>query len=115
MLSWLPSLASALSLATCYGTLAVVTVLGALGVAITVNATTWAGAIVAFAALAVVGIALRYCRHRQPWPLLLSALGASVVAYAMYGHYDRLLELSGFGLLCLGAFWDWRIRGVAAP
>lgn len=114
-LDWLPGLASALSIATCYGTLVAVTILSTLGIAIAIDERIWAGAIVAFAALAVAGIALGSWRHRYPWPLLLALTGAGAIAYAMYGQYDRLIELSGFALLCLAAFWDWRLRRTAKP
>lgn len=107
---WLPGVATVLSMAACYGTLGLISLLGAMGFALVVDDTIWAGAIVAFAVLAVVGIALGMMRHRQPWPLLVSAIGAGVVAYAMYVHYDRLIEFAGFAILCGAAFWDWRLR-----
>ncbi len=103
-------MATALSLVVCYGTLAVIALLGALGFAISLNEKLWAGAIVTFAALAVGGLGLGLARHRRPWPALVGGLGATVIGYAMYGRYDRLTELVGFVLLCLGAVWDWRLR-----
>lgn len=108
--SWLAGMATALSLAVCYGTLAVIAILGALGFAITLNEKLWAGGIVTFAALAVGGLGLGLARHRRPWPILVGGIGAAVIGYAMYGRYDRLTELAGFALLCLGAVWDWRLR-----
>jgi hypothetical protein len=107
---WLGSVATALSLVACYGTLAVIGILGALGIAIALDETIWAGAIVAFATLAVGGFALGLIRHRQPWPILVGGLGLVILGYAMYVQYDRLTELVGFILLCLAAFWDWRLR-----
>ena len=106
----LAGIGTVLSLIVCYGTLALIGILGALGVAIAVNNTLWAGAIVAFAALAVVGLGAGLMRHRKPWPLLTGGTGAAVIAYAMYVHYDRTIEISGFLLLSLAALWDWRIK-----
>jgi len=108
--SWLPSLATALSLLACYGTLAVLALLGALGVAIDLDEALWAGAIVTTAALAVGGLAVGTVRHRQLWPLLIGVLGAAVIGYAMYVQYSRITEVSGFVLLSAAAFWDWRLR-----
>lgn len=111
-LAWLPGFATAMSLIACYGTLALVSLLGALGVAIALNEALWAGAIVAFAALAVGGLALRFSRHRRLWPLLIGGVGAAAIGYAMIVDYARPIELSGFVLLLGAAFWDWRLRPV---
>ncbi len=109
-LSWLPGVATIASLLVCYGTLAVLALLGLLGVAIALNETLWAGAIVATAVLAVGGLALGARCHHRPGPLLIGALGAAVIAYAMYVDYARITEISGFALLGLAAFRDWRLR-----
>lgn len=109
---WLASVATVLSIAACYGTLAVVAALGAMGIALAVNDTLWAGAIVMFAMLAVVGIALGLQAHHRPLPLLLSIIGAGAITYTMYVNYDRTVELAGFAVLCGAAVWDWRLRRV---
>jgi hypothetical protein len=109
-LDWLAGLATVLSLFACYGTLAVIAILGAIGIAIALDEALWAGVIVAFAALAVGGLGFGLLGHRQPWPCLIGVLGAAAIGYAMYVRYDRAIELSGFILLCLAAFWDWRLR-----
>ncbi len=106
----LAGIGTILSLVTCYGTLAIVSILGALGFAITLNNTIWAGAIVAFAALAAIGLALGYRRHRKPAPLAIGILGAALISYTMLVDYSRVIELIGFVLLALAAFWDWRIK-----
>jgi len=106
---WLAGVGTLLSLAACYGTLGLISVLGTLGIAIAVDNTLWAGAIVGFAGLAVIGLALGLMRHHKPWPILIGALGAAIVAYAMYVQYDRVVEIAGFVLLSLAAFWDWRV------
>ena len=111
---WLAGVATIFSLVACYGTLAVIALLGALGVAIVLDEALWAGAIVTFAALALGGLALGLIRHRKPWPTLLGGLGVLALGYAMYVQYDRLTELAGFVLLSIAAFWDWRIRRASA-
>ena len=114
-LHWLAALSTVLSLAACYGTLAVIALLGVLGTAIAINETLWAGAIVAFAAIATVGLGLGLTRHRQPWPILVGGFGAAAIGYVMYVQYDRLVEVAGFLLLSVAAIWDWRICRVSAP
>lgn len=114
-LVWLSGFATLLSLIACYGTLAVVAILGALGIAVALDEMLWAGAIVAFAALAAGGLAIGFSHHRQVWPLLIGGLGAAAIGYAMYVQYARLIELSGFVLLGVAAVWDWRLRRVRQP
>ena len=114
-LGLLAAVATGLSLVACYGTLAVIGLLGALGIAIALDEALWAGVIVAFAGLAFVGLSLGLARHRRPWPVLVGAAGAAAIGYVMYGHYDRVIELAGFVLLCLAAIWDWRLRRRRAP
>ena len=114
-LAWLPGFATAVSLLACYGTLAIVSLLGALGVAIALNEALWAGAIVTFAAFAVGGLALRSLRHRRLWPLLIGGIGVAAIGYAMFVDYARPIELSGFVLLLVAVFWDWRLRRVRQP
>ena len=110
--SWtrrLAGVATVLSIAACYGTLAVIGTLGAMGIALVVDDALWAGAIVAFAMLAVVGIGLGLQAHHRPWPLLLGDIGAGAITYTMYFNYDRATELTGYALLCAAAAWDWRL------
>ncbi|MFB9148989.1 MerC family mercury resistance protein [Roseovarius ramblicola] len=104
----LAPLATALSLAACYGTLAAVALLGALGVGIALNEAVWAGAIVLFAALAVAALALRWRRHGRVLPVVLAFAGLALIAFAMYVSYSLPTELGGFALLCLGTWADWR-------
>lgn len=109
-LAWLPGAAALLSLVACYGTLAVLAALGALGVAIALDEAVWAALILAFAALAVLGLALGLARHGRPWPLLVGLAGAAAIAYAFYVDYSRPAELAGFALLLAAAVWDRRLR-----
>jgi len=106
--SRLAPLATALSLIACYGTLAAVGLLGALGIGIALNEAVWAGAIVLSAALAVVALALRWRRHGRGVPVLLGGAGLALIGFAMYVSYSLPAELGGFVLLCLGTWADWR-------
>ncbi len=107
---WLGSVATLVSLVACYGTLAAIGILGVLGISIAFDETLWAGVIIAFAVLAVAGFGFGLLCHRQPWPIFIGGLGVAILVYAMYVRYGRLTEISGFILLCLAAFWDWRLR-----
>lgn len=106
---WLAVVATAFSLVACYGTLAAIAVLGALGVTIALNEAVWASAIVLFAALAFVALFFRWRKHRRSLPLLLAGIGLLLIAFTMMVSYQRIIELSGFAFLCAGTFVDWRI------
>ena len=80
-LHWLTALSTVLSLAACYGTLAVIALLGVLGTAIAINETLWAGAIVAFAAIATVGLGLGLTRHLR-WSHFVGQFGSEVKVYS---------------------------------
>ncbi|MDT8328807.1 MAG: MerC family mercury resistance protein [Roseovarius sp.] len=105
---WHAPLATALSLMACYGTLAAIALLGALGVGIALNEAVWAGAIVLFAALAVAALGLRWRRHGRALPVLLGFAGWALIVFAMYIRYSLAAELGGFAFLCLGTYADWR-------
>lgn len=106
--SWVALAATLLSLLTCYGTLAAIALLGALGVGIALNEAVWAGGIVLFAALAVAALALRWRRHGRALPVGLALAGLGLIAFAMYVRYSLPAELAGFALLCAGTYIDWR-------
>ena len=106
---WQAPLAAALSLFACYGTLAVVGLLGLLGVTIVLDQTLWAGAIVVFATLTLAALLLRWHRHRRPAPTLLAATGLVLIAFTMLASYSRLMEFGGFAFLVAGTLLDWRL------
>ncbi len=81
-----------------------------MGIALVIDNTLWSGAIVAFAVLAVVGLALSLSRHRNPWPLLMGVSGCAIITYTMFGSYSRTIEIFGFAVLCGASLWDWRLR-----
>lgn len=60
---WMAPAAAALSLIACYGTLAAIGLRGALGVAITLDETVWATAIVVFAWLTLAALWAGRRRH----------------------------------------------------
>lgn len=112
---WLAGTCTILSMAACYGTLAIVTVLSFLGVTLAINKGVWAGAISLFALLAVLGVVLSYRGHRVKGPLVIAALGAGLILWAMFGSYSRMVELIGFAGLITAAVWDWRVKKVRMP
>lgn len=105
---WLSRGSAICSIVTCYGTLAVIALLGALGISITLNEHAWAGLIVFFAIISVFGLLLSFRRHRNFWPLLMGCLGSGLITYVMAIDYRVILEIPGFVLLGLAVFWDWK-------
>ncbi|MEX2614588.1 MAG: MerC family mercury resistance protein [Alphaproteobacteria bacterium] len=99
-----------LALAACYGTLAAVTLLAAMGTTLMIDEGAWAATIVvlSIAAAAVVTAGIR--KHRRIGPTLLAILGAVAVAYSMTVSYDRAIEAAGFLVLAAGVGWDHWIR-----
>jgi len=117
--SLLAGASALLSVAACYGTLGLIAVLSLMGVTLAVNEQIWAGVIVAFALLAVLGVTLGYRQHRNANPARLAIAGAALVIWAMYGSQaiaDLLglpafaVEITGFSALVAAAWWDWRLK-----
>lgn len=109
----LGSVAAGASIIACYGVLAVVTVLGLLGMTVKLDPSVWVGVIVAFLALALLGLALNALAHRRIDPLLVGAGGALLVCYALLGSYDWRPEAAGFAAVLGAALWDRQIYRVA--
>jgi hypothetical protein len=117
--SWLAGAGALLSIAACYGTLGLVALLSMMGVTLALNVDIWAGVIVAFALLAVIGVTLGYRRHRNANPVRLAVIGAALVTWAMYGAEaivdllgvpSTIVEIAGFAALIASAWWDWRLK-----
>ena len=106
--NWFAPVATGLSLVACYGTLAMVALLGALGVTIALNQAVWAGAIVLFAGLTFVALLVRRRKHGRLVPVALAGIGALLIGFTMLISYARMIELLGFVFLCAGTFLDWR-------
>jgi hypothetical protein len=90
--------------------MAIVTLLSLLGVTLAINKGVWAGAISLFAILALLGVVLSYRQHRVKGPLVIAALGAILVLWAMFGSYSRIVEIMGFAGLITATVWDWRLK-----
>jgi hypothetical protein len=117
--SWLAGASALLSLIACYGTLGLVALFSMMGVTLALNVHIWAGVIIAFALLAVIGVTLGYRRHRNANPVRLAVIGAALVIWAMYGAEaivdllgvpSTIVEIAGFAALMASAYWDWRLK-----
>lgn len=105
--------ATGASMVACYGVLALVGVLGLIGMTVPVNPVLWTAAIVALLLLALLGLALNARAHRRANPLLIGIGGALLVGYALIGRYDWRLEAVGFVAVLGAALWDHRIYRTA--
>jgi len=97
----------------CYGTLAAIAILSLLGIALAVNEAAVAGLVVFFATLAAAVVGLGIRKHGSAMPVMPAAVGAALIAYAMFGTYDWRVELIGFMLLAAAVAWDFRLRAAA--
>lgn len=115
--SWLPRVATALAVLSCYGTTALIGLLSLLGVTLAIDEGVWAVVIGILAGLATVAIAVSYRRHCIVGPTVAAALGLGLILWVMFGSYSRLIELVGFVLLVAATLWDWHAgksrRGIA--
>ena len=120
---WLPAAGTLLSIFSCKGTLAIVTGLSLMGITLHVNVHVWAAAIVLFALVGVLGLALGYRQHRTSGTLLLGILGALFVIFSLYasqaiqmmGIPGSAVELVGFAGLVAAGIWDWRLKKACQP
>lgn len=108
--SWLAPVGTVMAVLACYGTLAAVAMLSAMGITLALNEGIWAGAIVVFALLALAGLVLSWRHHRALPPLLLGIVGAGLIVFTMTVSYSQPIEIAGFVLLVLAAFLDWRAK-----
>lgn len=109
-LSWLGSVTSLLAVATCYGTLAAVTLLSLIGVSVEIDESTLVILITGLLILALLGMVYSWRIHRHPGPLLLSLGAAALLLWVFYGSYSKPLELTGFALLVVASVWDFRAK-----
>lgn len=103
------ALALVLSLLACYGTLAAVAALSALGVTLALHEGAWAGTVVLFALLALAAVVAGRGQHGRLAPSLPALAGTLLLGYVMLVDFDRLLELAAFALLALAVAWDARL------
>ncbi len=78
-LSWLGSATSLLAVATCYGTLAAVSLLSLIGVSVNIDEATLITSITGLLILALSGMLYSWRSHRHPGPLILSLSAAALL------------------------------------
>ena len=105
--SRLPAISLLFALASCYGTLALVAVIGAFGISVRINSALWGATITALTALTWVALACRARRHRLG-PMLLGLAGLCAIVWAMLIRYALGLEVTGFAGLAGAVMWDRR-------
>jgi ubiquinone/menaquinone biosynthesis C-methylase UbiE len=103
-----------LALIACYGTLALLGLMSALGVSLALNEGIWAGTIVLFAWLACAVIAAGIGKHRSVKPLGIAVVGAGILSYSMFVNYQIVVELAGFISLAVAAGYDYHLRRWSA-
>lgn len=102
--------ALAMALITCYGTLALLAILGFLGTGMALNTGVWAGAIIACALLATVVIAIGVRKHGLYKPLFIAITGLILLTYTMMFDYRLLLEIVAFAFLGFATWLDYHHR-----
>ena len=103
-----------MALLACYGTLALVGLMSALGVGLAVDEGVWAGAILLFAWLVCVVIALGPRKHGSFGPLVIGLAGSGLLTYTMLLDYRLAIELAGFALLAFATGYDYHQRRWSA-
>jgi hypothetical protein len=94
----------------CYGTLAIIGLFGALGFSVSIHKGAWAITISLFALIALLGAVLNYRKHGIPPPAILSTIGFGLILWAMFVHFQRFVEITGFSCLIIKAIWDHQIK-----
>lgn len=102
--------AMAISLLACYGTLALIGILSALGVALSPDQTLVKSVIVASTLLATASVGFGVLRHGSALPLVIAACGEALLVTRVVFGVDRLLELLAFVLLAGAVYVDFRLR-----
>ncbi len=109
-LSWIGSFSSLLAVATCYGTLAAVSLLSLIGISVDIDEATLVKLITGLLVMALLGMMYSWYIHRHFGPLLLSLVAATFLVWVFYGSYSKPLELTGFALLIIASIWDFRTK-----
>jgi hypothetical protein len=97
-----------LSILACYGTLALVAILGLIGIPLNIHEGLWASVIVVLAWATVVGVAFECRQLRAKWSLLVAILGALLITAVMFIAYSRMVEIFGFALILIAVIWNRR-------
>jgi len=98
-----------LSILTCYGTLALVAILGLIGIPLNIHEGLWASVIVVLAWAAVIGVVLEFRQLRAKGPLILAVLGALLITAVMFVAYSRIVEIFAFALILIAVIWNRRL------
>jgi len=98
-----------LSIITCYGTLALVAILGLIGIPLNIHEGLWASVIVVLAWAAVAGVAFEFRQLRAKGPLLLAVLGSLLITAVMFVAYSRIVEIFAFALILIAVIWNRRL------
>jgi hypothetical protein len=107
---WAGSSALLLAMLACYGTLTATVLLSLAGITLAINPAAWSGAILGFAALAVLAIAVGARKHGAHAPLGVALAGAAVLAYAHLVDFSFGLEFFAFAVVGAGVVLDLRAR-----
>jgi arsenite methyltransferase len=99
-----------LSIAACYGTLALVAILSLAGVVLSIHEGAWAGVIVVLVWIAVIAMGINIHRYQNFGPFILSDIGALLVSWAMLVNYSPTMEGAGFAMMLTAAFWDRHLK-----
>lgn len=99
-----------ISLLACYGTLALVGLLSALGIALAIKEGIWAGAILVFAWAAVASIAFGARVYASLRPAAFALAGAGLLTYTLLLDYRAAMEIGAFALLAFASVADFRRR-----
>jgi arsenite methyltransferase len=113
--AWLGSAASLIAVVACYGTLAAVALLAAIGASVDVNEGALVKFITALLGLAIAGMVYSFRLHRHPGPITVSLLSVIALLWVFYGTYSKPLELLGFAGLVVASLWDFRCKKKACP
>ena len=113
--AWLGSVASLFAVVTCYGTLAAIALLAAIGVSVDLNEGTLVIFITVLLGIAIAGMVYSFRLHRHPGPLTVSILSVTMLSWVFYGSYTKSLELVGFAGLVVASIWDFRCKKKACP
>lgn len=108
--AWVGSVTGLLAVATCYGTLAAVALLSAVGIGVNIDEGLLTKFISGLLILVLAGMGYSYRVHRHPGPLLLSVASAALLVWVFYGSYSKPLELTGFIALVVASVWDFRAK-----
>lgn len=114
-LSWIGSATSLLAVATCYGTLAAVSLLSLIGINLEIEESVMVKLVSGLLVIALAGMGYSFSKHRNPGPLTLSIAAAALLLWVFFGAYSKSLEMFGFALLILASVWDFIAKKRACP